>query len=316
MPAIAASSARMSAPSASAPDDAAEALALYQRLKQDAEDTPLGRALKRVLGVCRDALRLYGPDGVVVSFNGGQDAVVMCADLLLCPAATGYMTNSRFSTFKFVDDACPPQRLLSKRLVPDALVPDGAHDGAHDYDSVVASLTVQVPGQVRAPSPVRVPTRTAGSGPRMSAAEPAVPVEPWTLCVDDAELGAVLRVAEEAGRAAATMVKARLGADVVKTKASRGDLLTEVDGAAERLIEARVRAAFPTHAFLGEESVAAGAKASAEAIAAAMDAAFDGMGGGAASEAQSSGSGSGSPEKKKKSTGGGGLKPREDLYTQ
>eukprot|EP00900_Chrysochromulina_parva_P018831 jgi/Chrpa1/2694/Chrysochromulina_OHIO_Genome00003745-RA len=294
MPAIAASSARMSAPSASAPDDAAEALALYQRLKQDAEDTPLGRALKRVLGVCRDALRLYGPDGVVVSFNGGQDAVVMCADLLLCPAATGYMTNSRFSTFKFVDDACPPQRLLSKRLVPDALVPDGAHDGAHDYDSVVASLTVQVPGQVRAPSPVRVPTRTAGSGPRMSAAEPAVPVEPWTLCVDDAELGAVLRVAEEAGRAAATMVKARLGADVVKTKASRGDLLTEVDGAAERLIEARVRAAFPTHAFLGEESVAAGAKASAEAIAAAMDAAFDGMGGGAASEAQSSGSGSGS----------------------
>jgi myo-inositol-1(or 4)-monophosphatase len=128
----------------------------------------------------------------------------------------------------------------------------------------------------------------------MSAAEPAVPVEPWTLCVDDAELGAVLRVAEEAGRAAATMVKARLGADVVKTKASRGDLLTEVDGAAERLIEARVRAAFPTHAFLGEESVAAGAKASAEAIAAAMDAAFDGMGGGAASEAQSSGSGSGS----------------------
>jgi myo-inositol-1(or 4)-monophosphatase len=112
--------------------------------------------------------------------------------------------------------------------------------------------------------------------------------------VDDAELGAVLRVAEEAGRAAATMVKARLGADVVKTKASRGDLLTEVDGAAERLIEARVRAAFPTHAFLGEESVAAGAKASAEAIAAAMDAAFDGTGGGAASEAQSSGSGSGS----------------------
>ena len=122
----------------------------------------------------------------------------------------------------------------------------------------------------------------------MSAVEPAVPVEPWTLCVDDAELGAVLRVAEEAGRAAATMVKARVGADVVKTKASRGDLLTEVDGAAERLIEARVRAAFPTHAFLGEESVAAGAKASAEAIAAAMDAAFDAMGGGTATEAPSS----------------------------
>ena len=198
----------------------------------------------------------------------------------LCGAAK----VARFSTSKFVDDACPPQRLLSKRLVPDALAPEGAHDD----DSVVALLTVPVPGPVRAPSPVRVPTRTAGPGPRMSAVEPAVPVEPWTLCVDDAELGAVLRVAEEAGRAAATMVKARLGADVVKTKASRGDLLTEVDGAAERLIEARVRAAFPTHAFLGEESVAAGAKASAEAIAAAMDAAFDAMGGGTATEAPSS----------------------------
>ena len=76
--AIAASNARMSAPSASAPDEAAEALALYQRLTQDAEvDTPLGRALKRGLGVCRDALRLYGPDDVVVSFNGGKDAVVI-----------------------------------------------------------------------------------------------------------------------------------------------------------------------------------------------------------------------------------------------
>ena len=82
----------------------------------------------------------------------------------------------------------------------------------------------------------------------------------------------VLRVAESAGREAAAVVRARLGADVIKTKASRGDLLTEVDGAVQELIEARVRASFPSHGFLGEESVPAGAKASAAALAAAMDA--------------------------------------------
>jgi hypothetical protein len=38
----------------------------------------------------------------------------------------------------------------------------------------------------------------------------------------------VLRVAEQAGRAAAEVVRERLGAQVLKTKASRGDLLTEV----------------------------------------------------------------------------------------
>lgn len=86
----------------------------------------------------------------------------------------------------------------------------------------------------------------------------------------DEVLRDVVRVAEEAGREAAAVVKARLGADVIKSKASRGDLLTEVDGAVEKLIEARVRAAFPSHGFLGEESVPAGAKASAEAIGAAM----------------------------------------------
>jgi hypothetical protein len=82
----------------------------------------------------------------------------------------------------------------------------------------------------------------------------------------------VVRVAEIAGRAGAAIVRSRLGAEVVQTKASRGDLLTAVDGEVQALIEAHVRDAFPTHAFLGEESVAAGAKASAEALRAAMDA--------------------------------------------
>ena len=81
--------------------------------------------------------------------------------------------------------------------------------------------------------------------------------------LDEALLRDVLRVAEAAGREAAALVKARLGADVIKSKASRGDLLTAVDGEVEQLIEERVRAAFPSHDFLGEESVPAGAKASA-----------------------------------------------------
>jgi len=82
----------------------------------------------------------------------------------------------------------------------------------------------------------------------------------------------VLSVAEAAGRAAAQVVRSRLGAAVITTKASRGDLLTEVDPEVERLIQRMVAEAFPSHAFLGEESVPAGAKASVAALNAAMDA--------------------------------------------
>ncbi|MGN7190041.1 inositol monophosphatase family protein [Curtobacterium sp. MCBA15_004] len=39
----------------------------------------------------------------------------------------------------------------------------------------------------------------------------------------------------------------------VSTKRSPGDLVTDVDRAVERLVRARVRAAFPTHGFTGEE---------------------------------------------------------------
>ncbi|KAJ1627016.1 hypothetical protein T492DRAFT_1028490, partial [Pavlovales sp. CCMP2436] len=85
------------------------------------------------------------------------------------------------------------------------------------------------------------------------------------------ELSHLRSVAVEAGRASSVVVRARLGAEVIKSKASRGDLLTEVDGAVQALIEAHVTRAFPDHNFLGEESVPAGSKASSEAIARAMD---------------------------------------------
>ena len=82
----------------------------------------------------------------------------------------------------------------------------------------------------------------------------------------------IRREAEAIGLAGAELVAAKLGADVMKTKASRGDLLTEVDVAVQEIIEQRVRAKFPDHGFLGEESVAAGPKASADALRAALDA--------------------------------------------
>jgi myo-inositol-1(or 4)-monophosphatase len=87
-----------------------------------------------------------------------------------------------------------------------------------------------------------------------------------------ANLEGILATATRAGRQAATVISAKVGADVMKTKASRGDLLTAVDPEVQRLIEEAVKEAHPTHAFLGEESVASGAQASADAIDAAMSA--------------------------------------------
>lgn len=42
----------------------------------------------------------------------------------------------------------------------------------------------------------------------------------------------------------------KLGADVIKTKVNARDLLTEVDGEVQRIIETRVTGAFPEHGFL------------------------------------------------------------------
>ena len=47
----------------------------------------------------------------------------------------------------------------------------------------------------------------------------------------------IVRVAIAAGREAADVVVARVGADVLKTKASRGDLLTAADAEVQDLIE-------------------------------------------------------------------------------
>lgn len=55
-----------------------DALALHSSLELRAQtDSRLGVALKQALRVLSDALRLYGPEALVTSFNGGKDAVVV-----------------------------------------------------------------------------------------------------------------------------------------------------------------------------------------------------------------------------------------------
>jgi len=66
--------------------------------------------------------------------------------------------------------------------------------------------------------------------------------------VFERELGVARAAAEEAGR----ILLDRAGADRIRAK-GRADLVTEVDEAAERAIEARVRAAFPGDLFVAEE---------------------------------------------------------------
>uniref|UniRef100_A0A7S3LDA3 Inositol-1-monophosphatase n=1 Tax=Amphora coffeiformis TaxID=265554 RepID=A0A7S3LDA3_9STRA len=71
----------------------------------------------------------------------------------------------------------------------------------------------------------------------------------------------------EAGRKAGTIILQHAqGADVTKNKANARDLLTEIDPLCEKTIQETVLAAFPEHAFLGEEDVPPGRQAAAEAL--------------------------------------------------
>ncbi|MEX2581697.1 MAG: inositol monophosphatase family protein [Gemmatimonadota bacterium] len=69
---------------------------------------------------------------------------------------------------------------------------------------------------------------------------------------NEAEWGDELALALTAAREAASILEGRAGADRIREK-GRADLVTDVDEAAERAIEARVRAAFPGDAFVAEE---------------------------------------------------------------
>jgi len=74
-------------------------------------------------------------------------------------------------------------------------------------------------------------------------------------------------VAEFAAREAGQIIKKHLGsAKVEKTKSQYQDLATAVDSQCEEVIRSIVRRHFPTHSFLGEESVAPGTNASVAAL--------------------------------------------------
>lgn len=77
----------------------------------------------------------------------------------------------------------------------------------------------------------------------------------------------LLTVAITAALAAGDYFRDRLHAEkTVKIKSSLSDLVTDVDPACERIIRDTIRSAYPNHQILGEESVAPGAEASAEAV--------------------------------------------------
>jgi myo-inositol-1(or 4)-monophosphatase len=81
------------------------------------------------------------------------------------------------------------------------------------------------------------------------------------------ELHAVRLCAEAAARQAGEIMRKHAGnIEVDKAKASYQDLVTAADRACQDAIEAAIRASFPTHDILGEESVPAGWAASTAAI--------------------------------------------------
>jgi myo-inositol-1(or 4)-monophosphatase len=87
----------------------------------------------------------------------------------------------------------------------------------------------------------------------------------------NAELDAVLAVAVSSAREAGGLIRAACGsASVDHTKSNSRDLVTAVDVACQGVIERAVAASFPSHAVLGEESVAPGSAASTDALSAAL----------------------------------------------
>lgn len=81
------------------------------------------------------------------------------------------------------------------------------------------------------------------------------------------DVNAMLDVAIAAARAAGAHMKSHLSTSrVEKTKSSKDDLVTVVDKQCQDLVFATIKRSFPTHELLGEENVAPGSEASAQAL--------------------------------------------------
>ncbi|XP_077364828.1 inositol monophosphatase 1-like [Festucalex cinctus] len=75
--------------------------------------------------------------------------------------------------------------------------------------------------------------------------------DPWQECMEHC-----VEVAKQAGK----VIREALQGDIaVMHKSSQVDLVTETDQRVEQLIISSIKAKFPAHSFIGEESVAAGA---------------------------------------------------------
>lgn len=75
--------------------------------------------------------------------------------------------------------------------------------------------------------------------------------DPWMECMDHC-----IQVANQAGK----MIREALQKDIsIMQKSSPVDLVTETDQKVEALIISSIKDKYPTHSFIGEESVAAGA---------------------------------------------------------
>ncbi|XP_028290181.1 inositol monophosphatase 2 [Gouania willdenowi] len=75
--------------------------------------------------------------------------------------------------------------------------------------------------------------------------------DPWQECMDHC-----IEVTKKAGK----MIREALQKDIsVMQKSSPTDLVTETDQKVEQLIISSIKEKYPTHSFIGEESVAAGA---------------------------------------------------------
>lgn len=85
--------------------------------------------------------------------------------------------------------------------------------------------------------------------------------------LDQETLTKLLDVAIDATKQAGNIIKEHAGGSKVeKTKANSRDLLTLIDPLCEKTIQEVVTATFPSHRFLGEESVPPGKEASTAAI--------------------------------------------------
>eukprot|EP01041_Mallomonas_annulata_P009836 gene9835-20454_t len=95
--------------------------------------------------------------------------------------------------------------------------------------------------------------------------EPSV-IAPTANPLEDGTLNHILNTAEVAARKAGDLIRANIGARVKYSKANYKDVVTEIDIASQKIIEQTIIDAFPSHGFLGEESVEAGHCASVDAL--------------------------------------------------